>query len=254
MKESIETKPRLEKDTLEDSDDEILARRLEYFSKSASCTRASMNKSERSNFSKPNKRKKSTMDVMTSWNKIRRGKEIIMDSQKTLSKGTKSFSGLNALTTHLYDQGECSLEDTCRSPKTLCLESHVEEKDEGSCQVILTNFEPHNENEKELHSKSSNFSISKCTLNDSLEVHVEDNMSLDEDPDSRNLLDFQCEINEWEVKECDCNSNHIAIHNGEDDRLNAKVEDIAIEDDIVLLQSGEMKLDSPTSIPQESHG
>jgi hypothetical protein len=119
QRKSIETKLRSE----EDSDNEVLAQRLEHFTKSALGKRASINKPEGSHFSKLRKRKKTTMDVTTS-GEAKRGKEIISDSQKTLSKETtRSFSGLDALVVHLYNQGECSLEDTYRSPKTTCLDN-----------------------------------------------------------------------------------------------------------------------------------
>lgn len=243
MMELIETRPR----SGEDSDDEILARRLEYFTKSASCTCTSINKSKENNFLRLNKKKNPTVGVTKSCVKPRQRKEIIMDSQKTLSKRTRSFSGLGELIPCLYDQGECSLEDTCRSPKRIYLD-HVDEKDVGNYQVIFTNFALQNDNEKVIYSKSSSLMTPKYTLSNPLEKHTKDDMSLlNKDPNSMNSMDLQCEFDE-----CDNNSNHIMIHNEGDDRQNAKMEDIAI-DDIVILQSGGKKLDLPTSTLPKLH-
>lgn len=237
----METKPLLE----QDSDDEILARRLEYFTKSASGTRASINKTGRNNVLKLSKKKKTTVDVTTSC-EANRGKEIIIDSLKSLSKGTtKSFSGLNValLATCARDQSECSLEDTCRLPKTMCLD-YVGEKDVGDCQVELTNFV------QQIQIVDAPCECSKSTLNNLLEKHIIDDMLLEKDLYSKGLMDSQNELNK-----CDKSSNHtMNLDNEEDDKLDTTMEDVASKEDIVLHQSLEKQLELSISPPLEYHG
>lgn len=97
----------------QDSDDEILARRLEYFINQS----ASISKQEGSNrvlkqTKKSKKKKKSSADATTSCTEVKKAKDMItVDSQNnpSLSKTTtRSRSGLLELATPFHDQGECS--------------------------------------------------------------------------------------------------------------------------------------------------
>jgi len=108
---------------------------LEYFTNQS----ASINKPSGSNHvlklgKKKKKKKKSTTKVMTMSSK---GKDlVIMDSHKSLSKtSTRSKSGLCDLANL---QGECSLEDMCKSPKTImCLENSIHVEETNSTHIVV---------------------------------------------------------------------------------------------------------------------
>jgi hypothetical protein len=162
----------------QDSDDEILAQRLEYFTKSASGTRASINKPRESHLLKLSNRKKPTADHVTTSCEVKSTQGITTNSQKIASKGAaRSLSGLGALATPLDgdDQGESSLEDTCRSPKTLCLESSAgDEQDTVLERVELTNSAL----QAEIVTVPKFVTINYTVINDLLEEDRGNDMSL----------------------------------------------------------------------------
>ncbi|KAG0629249.1 hypothetical protein M758_1G088700 [Ceratodon purpureus] len=205
-REVVRTKAELD----QDSDDEVLAQRLEYFTKSASGTRQSVNKPRESGLLKPSNKKKSTPNHVTTSCEAKSAQDTT-DSQKLVSKGAaRSLSGLGALATPLNDddddddQGESSLEDTCRSPKTLCLTcSAGDEQDsvlERGCQVELTNSALQTETITLPSAKPSTIVITtNCTvINDLLEENLENDIDvglMDSADDHPVLLPHEADMN-----------------------------------------------------------
>lgn len=126
----------------QDSDDELLAQRLEF-----SGTRASINK-------KPSTRANNDRhDVATSCEEAKNAQEYAVNTPAARKGAARSLSGLGALASPQEDddnQGESSpgssVEDTCRSPRTVhfgkCEEDEHDDVLERSCQVELSNSAP----------------------------------------------------------------------------------------------------------------
>lgn len=142
---------RTQAESEQDNDDGVLAQRLEFFTKSLSGTRASINRKPRAEHDLL-KGHPTLADVATS---CEEAKEIATNSPRK-GAARKSLSGLGALATPHDDDDDdqglesnpgSSLEDTCRSPRTVC-EDHSSDGDdvvdehERSCQVELTNSAP----------------------------------------------------------------------------------------------------------------
>ena len=229
-----------------DSDDQILAERLEYFTKSASGTRASINKPREGDLLKLSDRKKLTADQVTTSCEVKRARVITTNSQKIVSKGTaRSLSGLGALATPLVDgdsdddQGDSSLEDTCRSPKTLCLEcSAGDEQDtmlERGCQIELTNSAPQTETVILPSAKSPTkiVTINYTVVNDPVEKELGNDMS---------------------VGLMDSDDHTVLLPNEANETPDARMEVDAHQDaDTAMLQSrqGFTRIELPTSPPPE---
>lgn len=185
----------------QDSDDEILAQRLEHFTKSASGTRASIHKPREGGLLKLSHKKKLRADHVTYSCEAKDAQEITATLQKLVSKGAaRSLSGLGALATPLDDdvnddQGESSLEDTCRSPKTLCLECSAGDEQhtvlERGCQVEVTNSSLQTETViLPCAERSTNFvTVDYAVVNDPLEDDLGNYLSVGlEDSDDHTML------------------------------------------------------------------